>query len=710
MKKSLFYIAAASLALVSCNEEELVQVPANQVNGVLTATFEQDAATRTSIAANNALTWSDGDAIAVFGESSAIKYNLSEASTGTFVIEEVTDAPEVITGAAFPYAEGITLSENVLTMTLLKTIEQTTAGELDLPMWGTVTEGEIVFKHLAGLLKVNLTEIPEGYNTLTVTADKPISGTFTATTSEENPVLVSSSDTDDDKTVTVTFTEATSENNDAVLYLPLPIGTYESIVVGVSDGTDTKVLKQFSNINVVRAKVYATTADVDTYVTTESELRTAVEEEGVVNLGADITITEPLVITAAVTLNGNNFTIENTTGGTNARAINVNVDGNVVIKNLKVVAAGQRAINVIQNPAKLTLNNVTATAANYALNVATSAGAAKVNVSGSTLTGLNTVNIAGPNAEVIIQNSTINTVDNNEGEGYSSLCLNKDAVGGKIEVTNSTINISGDHSEDTAKATNQTENGTITIDGSIDDVDIDVAYISYGTNWYGFTTIDEAIDKANAGEEIVLLRNIELSEAITIPDDKNIVLNLNGFDVTAPNTDAFEVAGTLTIKDANNEGVVSAGTAHPDASVCAVWANGGTVTIDGGHYKVYSDAADKRNDCIYAGYNADNNNTAGNITINGGIFEYVWPSTKTSGIDYNGDMFLLNCADKDLYQTVITVNGGQFKNNAPSYEATTPESRDDNEVKLGDGKKVYNGETVVTAAHNGTTDIWYVVK
>ncbi len=212
------------------------------------------------------------------------------------------------------------------------------------------------------------------------------------------------------------------------------------------------------------------------------------------------------------------------------------------------------------------------------------------------------------------------------------------------------------------------------------------------------------------GTEINLSADITLEKAIIIPTNITATIDLNGFDITAPNTDAFEVVGILTIKDNSNVGVVSAGTANPNASVCAVWANGGTVTINGGHYKVYSDANGKRNDCIYAGYNADNNDTAGKITINGGKFEYVWPESKRSGLNYNGDMFLLNCADKDLYQTLITINGGQFKNNAPSYEDTTPNGRNNKEVQLGEGKKVYNGETEVTAAHNATTDIWYVVK
>ena len=203
--------------------------------------------------------------------------------------------------------------------------------------------------------------------------------------------------------------------------------------------------------------------------------------------------------------------------------------------------------------------------------------------------------------------------------------------------------------------------------------------------------------------------DMNIVKAITIPTGITATINLNGFDVTAPNTDAFEVAGTLTI-NGTDESAVSAGTENPNASVCAVWANGGTVTINGGHYKVYSDANGKRNDCIYAGYNADNNDTAGKITINGGKFEYVWPTTKNSGTDYNGDMFLLNCADKDLDETLITVNGGQFKNNVPSYEPTTPNTRQESEVQLGDGKKVYNGEIEVKAAHNGTADVWYEVK
>lgn len=684
MKKSIFYIAAAALALASCNEEELVNVNIPQGNKTLTASFEQDPSTsRMDIATDgNALTWSEGDEIAVISNDGDQNCYILSSGKGTaegVFTPNLSDSETEVVGvkAAFPYANVNVYEQNdaLITFDLFKEKDLSHLPEAgntkncNLPMLGAIENGAIAFKHLAGVLKVNLTNIPAGYNALTVTASNPISGEFKVSTPEgaSDPVLVSESTDEKDKTVTVTFAEATEEANNEVLYLPLPVGTYESIVVSVSNGSQTITLKNWTNKTVVRAKVYSTSADVDTYVTTESALRAAVENGGTVNLGSDITITTPLVISAAVTLNGNNFTIENTTKGTDARAINVNVDGNVEIKNLKVIAAGERAINVIQKPATLTLDNVTATAANYALNVATSAVAAKVNVSGSTLTGLNTVNIAGPNAEVIIQNSTINTVDNNEAEGYSSLCLNKDAVDGKIVVTNSTINITGSHCDNTAKATNQTENGTITIDGSIEEVDIDVAYISYGTNWYGFTTIDGAIAKANAGEEIVLLRNIELSEAITIPAGKNIVLNLNGKTISQEKTceESYSMItnkgtlkikgnGTISFKDLSNGGGADWGS--------YVITNNGTLVVEGGTLKHFG-SADGDHDT-----NLPIQNYKGKVTINGGTissvdFRSLRDFTAGGEVIINGGKFEGQVWMQGLGNgsSSLTINGGEFE-------------------------------------------------
>ncbi len=208
---------------------------------------------------------------------------------------------------------------------------------------------------------------------------------------------------------------------------------------------------------------------------------------------------------------------------------------------------------------------------------------------------------------------------------------------------------------------------------------------------------------------ITLGNDITLVNAMTFSKG-DATINLNGYNITAPNTDVFIVEGTLTIKDENNEGIVTAGSSNPANGVCAVWAKGGTVTINGGYYKVHADQAGKRNDCIYAGHNADNANTAGNITINGGKFEYVWPdnNNKDYTVEYNGDQFLLNCANSDDSTTQITVNGGRFKNHVPSFENTGRE----NEVVLGTDVNVYYSKDIIESPHPTETnvDYWYEVK
>ncbi|MBQ8866759.1 MAG: hypothetical protein IJ013_03425, partial [Bacteroidaceae bacterium] len=387
MKKYFYIMSAAALALASCSEEqELVNAPVSQENRVLTATFEQDAATRTSIGENNALTWSESDAIAVYYTSddiiTAAEYTLTNGdgtTNGTFEITGEESAPEAIHGAAFPYGYATELAEDgTLEMTLPATINQTTAGELDLPMWGTVTDGKIAFKHLAGVLKVNLTEVPADYTTLTVTASNPISGLFTANTedaedADNEPVLASNSTEEGAKTVTVTFTNATA----TTLYLPLPVGTYESIEVSISGtGKAAKVLKKFSNLIVERTKVYKTTVSDYTSVMTPEELVAALAAGGDVTLGTDIIISSKLAISEDLVLDLNNkkLNLNATDNG-----MEIAAGANVTIKNGDIVhtsattdwTAGQYSQFVAairNNQGNVTLEGVDITSNVYTIN------------------------------------------------------------------------------------------------------------------------------------------------------------------------------------------------------------------------------------------------------------------------------------------------------------------------------------------------------
>ena len=288
------------------------------------------------------------------------------------------------------------------------------------------------------------------------------------------------------------------------------------------------------------AQIEGTEYDV-VYPSLQEAYNDAAEDQTITLLN-DITLSEIFVIAKSITLDGNGKTLTSSAG----RAINVSGANGVTIKKLTINASGERAINVIQNATNVTIDNVTATAANYTVNVAASAGTAKVAISNSNLTGLNVVNVGAPGSEITINGGTITCNDQNANENYAALALNKDAVGAKIAATGVTFDIKGD----SKKAKNGAEDGVITIDGKTDEVAVVVAYIDNGGNYYyAYTSIEDAIKAAKAGETITLLRDITASDIVTI--NKAITLDGNGKKLTSTAGRAINVSGAdgVTIKN-----------------------------------------------------------------------------------------------------------------------------------------------------------------
>ena len=230
-----------------------------------------------------------------------------------------------------------------------------------------------------------------------------------------------------------------------------------------------------------------------------------------------------IVIDKAITIDGLNHTITATNSGDKCRAINIVCDAAVKLYDLTVVAAGERAINVINKACTLTLASVDVTAANYAVNLATSAGAAKVTIKDSNLTGLNVVNVAAPGSTTTITGGKITCNDQASTESYSALALNKEAEGSTVITAEG---VTFDIKDDSKHASNQTNGGSITILGE-GDVVMHVAIIDYGNGyWYGFETIDAAVAKAQSGDTITLIRDVTASEPLQ--PKTGVTLDLNG--------------------------------------------------------------------------------------------------------------------------------------------------------------------------------------
>lgn len=399
-----------------------------------------------------------------------------------------------------------------------------------------------------------------------------------------------------------------------------------------------------------------------------------------IKLAGDITASEIIVVDYPVTIDGCGHKLTSTAG----RAINVSGADGVTIKNLVIECSGERAINIIQNATNVTIDNVTATAANYTVNVAGSAPDAVVKIENCTLNGLCTVNVASPGAKVSVDNSTINCNDNNttDGESYAALCLNKAAVGAEIIATNTVVNVTD--GSDSSKGRNGAEDGTVTINGSTEDVTVTIAVITYPESdyYYGFETVASAIEFAKETDVISLIRNISIEETIVVEEGKTVVLDLNGKTITGTMHKSVgavvENNGTLTIQN----GTISS-TANNGGSAIM---NKGTLTVEDATLNGAPNA-----DGSWPSYTV--NNTAV-MTANNTKFTSYHGSVSSYG---EGAVVTLNESEIDMAgipgfksHGIYTYNGGKVVVNGGTYANKATD-------QASSGASVINGAVEVNA-------------
>ena len=274
-----------------------------------------------------------------------------------------------------------------------------------------------------------------------------------------------------------------------------------------------------------------------------------------IELISDVTVAQPVAINKAITLDGNNKTLTYT--GSN-RAITVeniaDADIDVTIKNLTInntASSTERGINYNEN-GTLTLENVTVNGEHttYAINLPGMSQDAKVVIKDSKFTGLIALNIWGANTQVTAENSKFYSVDHSAAEGYAAIKLNNNgstAANGSTVVINGGEVIAKDENGAASIAVEDCTNGsTVTISPEtvvVGSTTKSVAIISYGSQFYTFSTIEEAIAKAKAGETIELISDVTINYGArdllaTAAADKAVTIDGKGHTLTLNSTDS----------------------------------------------------------------------------------------------------------------------------------------------------------------------------
>ncbi len=264
MKTSIWYksinLLFGLLIMVGCSHDEDIYVNENvSGNHTLRAVIEHEADARTVIDDAYNVLWAKEDCIGVFGnkQSDNAPFVVSSLDTETFEADftgTLQDAEEPLF-AYYPYSEGADFVGNTLSVTLPDEYELT--NESNLPMLG-MPDGENVlrFKHLMGLMRITVKNVPTGKSQLVVESEgenaPALSGEATVSdVFAEDAVL----NLDNAGSRTITFNVEAAEPEDVIFYVPLPVGTYPRLKVSLNHESSVYFAKTMSNRTIRRAVV-----------------------------------------------------------------------------------------------------------------------------------------------------------------------------------------------------------------------------------------------------------------------------------------------------------------------------------------------------------------------------------------------------------------------------------------------------------------------
>ncbi len=460
------------------------------------------------------------------------------------------------------------------------------------------------------------------------------------------------------------------------------------------------------------------------YYTTLAEAIAAAQNGDTVTLLTDVSVSATVEITKSITLDGDNHTLT-TTYNRGIWIANSNVA--VTIENMNIVSSNnamERAIQVNTNCDNVTLNlnNITATATYYTVNVCANVDNLVLNIDNCDLTGWGAINLWGNNGTVNVSDSTLTGINDKpyNADGWNDfgvIILEGDTTGQTDEhsaaydvtLTNCNINATSTtgntqyvllHNNPSAnnelaldlcnitlgtncefycdnavesltKIRNTFMSGTSDVPALPDDymytpIDDNYQLITQAVAQIGntkYASLAEAIAAAKNGDTITIIADFAISpdktnEADRIIVNKSVTIDFGEYTMYVPGV----------LGESNNwVGLYIQGTG---VNVTLAGTTGGINCLDteSGESGAYSFYAKDGATVTVDGGNYHGGGTvaqvaAGEVIINDGYF-----SVTDYSEPYNGYRYVLNCVD-NYYKNgtaKITVKGGTFKNFDPS--------------------------------------------
>ena len=381
--------------------------------------------------------------------------------------------------------------------------------------------------------------------------------------------------------------------------------------------------------------IYNNGADV---ATLDELLAALATDTRVINLKNDIEASEVVLIGRSVMINGNGYKV--TSNATRVFRVTTN-DVDVILNDVNMVSTAVRvgsndvrgiSIDIVEN-VKLTLNNCTvdftdASANDWAYAVNVTGGANHtVTVNGGAYEGANVINVRSAKSAVTVKNATLtSTYPNTEAYidlNYFGACIYV------LKNQETSVYASGNtYIGDNAVAYNLGVGNFLEEGDNVDNATSLAVEARIGGAIYD--TLAKAVAAANAGDKVVLIRDIVSADGVLITD-KNITIDLNGktFTVTegaSTNNRNFKVNGTseVTIK---NGTMIAAGELTSGAYGTVRTEGAAKVTLEnlklysyrgyGLNVKAYSGTTIVINDCeIYAQYSGGVEAAGGTIELN----------------------------------------------------------------------------------------------